>query len=44
MTWLAAVELKVVTPVHTEPTAAVWAGSLEEPPTPYEDWVVVEVM
>ena len=36
--------LKVVTPVHTEPTEAVWAGSREEPPIPYEDWMVVEVI
>ena len=37
-------ELKVVTPVQMEPTEAVWAGSAEEPPKPYEDWMAMEVM
>ena len=26
------------------PAAEVWAGSKEEAPTPYDDWMVVEVM
>ena len=41
---MSSAELKVVTPVHWVPMVAVWAGSLDEAPIPYEDWTVVEVM